>query len=96
MSLRKNKKGGGNGGDEGGKKEKDENSGPTNHWAAARAKMDVSRALAIMGFSSSRTLDTDARNELNTALSKQMEIIGELLVNLQERKSKDRNFLISC
>ena len=48
----------------------------TSHWAAARAKMDVSKALAIMGFSSSRTLDHDAKTELNSALAKQMEIIG--------------------
>ncbi len=63
------RKGGGGGGDDG---------GPTGHWATARAKMDVSKALAIMGFSSSRKLDGDAQTELNMALSRQMEKIGSL------------------
>ncbi len=53
----------------------DEKGGQQSHWASARAKMDVSKALAIMGFSSSRMLDHDAKSELNSALSKQMEII---------------------
>ncbi len=58
------------------------NDGPRSRWAMARAKMDVSKALAIMGFSSSRTLDRDAREELNSALSKQMEMIGVNVVLL--------------
>ncbi len=49
----------------------------TSHWATARAKMDVSKALAIMGFSSSRTLDHDARGELHSALARQMEMLGK-------------------
>jgi len=53
--------------------------GGSGHWQAAksiaRPKMDVPKALAVLGFSSSRTLDTDAKMELNNALSRQMELL---------------------
>ena len=52
---------------------------------ASRPKMDMAKALAILGFSSSRTLDAngghDPRAELSCALSKQMH-------NIERRKQK--------
>ena len=50
----------------------------------SRGKMDVSKALAIMGFSSSRTLDHNAKQELNAALARQMEIIGGVFLEAVE------------
>ncbi len=54
--------------------------GGSSNWQTAtqtliRPKMDVAKALAILGFTSSRTLDHDARSELNAALNRQMELI---------------------
>ena len=58
--------------------------GAAQSWQAAaqsvvRPKMDMAKALAIMGFSSSRTLDPngghDPRKELSEALSRQMALI---------------------
>ncbi len=53
--------------------------------SVARPKMDMAKALAILGFSSSRTLDAngghDPKVELSNALSRSM-------VNLEKRKAK--------
>ena len=63
-----------------------------------RPKMDMSKALAILGFSSSRTLDPagghDPKAELSHALSKQMEVIERKKARMPAAKANSETMQV--